>query len=236
MDKRLLTVMMFAILAALILTTVFYRAPAGCGPTRAKALGMKLAVAAKAPPMRELIPPGDVRVAGRPVSVSPAQAFRNIEDAVDRPAAGQLLANEPVPAGRVTTKDAAFGLSPLIPEGVRAMAIALHQVSGVSGLVLPRPKADVLLTGSPPGEKERATTTVLENAAALSTGQRTVPNANGQPEAVPVVNLLLAPEEAKKLTLAAAGPAPRAAVDKVEMIRGDRRSVQTSTAFAGAGL
>jgi pilus assembly protein CpaB len=59
-----------------------------------------------------------------------------------------------------------------------------------------------LLTGNPVGEPERVTTTVLENITVLSTAHKLQPNADGQPENVPVVNMLLNPEQAELLTLA----------------------------------
>lgn len=46
------------------------------------------------------------------------------------------------------------------------------------------------------------TTTVLENVTILSTGHQQRPDSSGQPQNVPVVNVLVTPEQAELLTLA----------------------------------
>ena len=61
---------------------------------------------------------------------------------------------------------------------------------------------DILLTGTPGKSGESVTTTILENVVVLTTGHRLQVNANGQPENVPVVNLLLTPEDSELITLA----------------------------------
>ena len=109
---------------------------------------------------------------------------------------------EPILAGRVTEKGAGVGLAPLIPEGKRAVAIAINQVTGVSGYINPGSEVDILLTGAPKAGSERITTTVLENVTVLSTGHRLEMDPNGKPQNVPVINMLLNPSESELLTLA----------------------------------
>ena len=101
--------------------------------------------------------------------------------------------------GRVT-EGAGVGLR--IPEGKRAVAIAINQVSGVSGYINPGSEVDILLTGQPQGFSERLTTTVLENVTVLSTGHRLEMDPDGKPQNVPVINMLLTPDEAELITLA----------------------------------
>ena len=113
-----------------------------------------------------------------------------------------ILENEPILAGRVTEKGAGVGLAPLIPEGKRAVAIAINQVTGVSGYINPGSDVDILLTGTPKGGAEQITTTVLENVTVLSTGHRLQMDPNGKPQNVPVLNMLLTPNESELLTLA----------------------------------
>ncbi len=202
MDKRLLTVVLAAILVALVITAIFYQITIGRKPTQASADNKPLVVAKSDLGLGSVITADDVRLVDYPATAFPTGGIENIEDVVDRSVTSQILANEPVTLGRVTEKGAGFGLAPLIPDGYRAIAIAVNQVSGVSGFILPGSKVDVLLTASPLGSDERLTTTVLENVTVLSTGHRQEPDANGQPQNVPVVNMLLRPEDAKLLTLA----------------------------------
>jgi len=63
---------------------------------------------------------------------------------------------------------------------------------------------DVLLTGNPGGGNDAQTTTVLENVAVIAAGQKLERNAAGDPQTTPVITLLVAPDDAQRLTLAAA--------------------------------
>lgn len=202
MDKRLLTVILMAVFVALVITAVFYQITVGRTNVAATPETRALVVAKKELPMGSVITDQDVNLVLYPTDVYPAGGFGDIDEVVDRAVVQSILPNEPVIAGRVTEKGAGYGLAPLIPEGQRAMAIAVNQVSGVSGFILPGSNVDILLTGTPDNSADRMTTTVLENVTVLSTGHRQQPNASGQPENVPVVNVLVTPEQAEMLTLA----------------------------------
>ena len=204
MDKRLLTVIVMAVTVALVITAIFYQITVARKPLQAEVPLRELVVAKVDLPMGAVIGEDDVRVLDYPEQHFPKGGFSAIEDVLERSIIDRVLANEPVLSGRVTEKGAGFGLAPLIPEGERAMALAVNQVSGVSGFVLPGSKVDVLLTASLPGvTSERITVTVIENLTVLSTGSRQEPDARGQPQNVPVVNVLVTPEKAELLTLAA---------------------------------
>ncbi|MBI1355858.1 MAG: Flp pilus assembly protein CpaB [Acidobacteria bacterium] len=193
---------MAAILVALVITAIFYQITVGRRPAQAEIATKTLVVARAELPLGSVISADDITVVEFPAQGYPQGGFENIEDVVDRSITQPILANEPVTLGRVTEKGAGFGLAPLIPEGYRAVAIAVNQVSGVSGFILPGSKVDVLLSATLTGDADRLTTTVLENVTVLSTGQKQQPSANGQPENVPVINMLLTPEDAELLTLA----------------------------------
>lgn len=202
MDKRLMTVVMAAVLVALVITAIFYQITVGRKSATAEVATKTLVVARAELPLGSVISEADVTVIDFPVQAYPQGGFESIEEVVDRSLTQPILANEPITLARTTEKGAGFGLAPTIPEGYRAVAIAVNQVSGVSGFVLPGSKVDVLLTAVPRGGEDRLTTTVLENVTVLSTGTKQQPSPNGQPENVPVVNMLLTPEDAELLTLA----------------------------------
>ena len=202
MDKRLMTVVMAAVLVALVITAIFYQITVGRKSASAEVQTKTLVVARAELPLGSVISESDVTVIDFPVQAYPQGGFESIEEVVDRSLTQPILANEPITLARTTEKGAGFGLAPTIPEGYRAVAIAVNQVSGVSGFVLPGSKVDVLLTATPRGAEDRLTTTVLENVTVLSTGTKQQPSPNGQPENVPVVNMLLTPEDAELLTLA----------------------------------
>jgi pilus assembly protein CpaB len=238
MDKRLLTVVLAAILVALVITAIFYQITVGRRPVRAEADQKALVVAKADLPMGAMITAEDVRLIDYPVNAFPQGGFEAIEDVVDRSVTGQILANEPVIAGRVTDKGAGFGLAPLIKQGYRAIAVAVNQVSGVSGFILPGSKVDVLLTArGVGGTSENLTTTVLENVTVLSTGHSQEADANGQPQNVPVVNMLLKPEDARLLTLATQEGRIQLVLrnpkDDEEQLAENRQITSTADLFAG---
>jgi pilus assembly protein CpaB len=71
--------------------------------------------------------------------------------------------------------------------------------------VLPGTRVDVLLTITPKGsgDDEPITRIILQNIQALASGHMIQPDANGTPQTVSVVTLLVNPEQAERLTLAA---------------------------------
>jgi pilus assembly protein CpaB len=62
---------------------------------------------------------------------------------------------------------------------------------------------DVLVTGTPPDPRGRVTNTVLQNILVLSAGQTMQPDARGGAINAPTVTVLVTPEQAEMLTLAA---------------------------------
>jgi pilus assembly protein CpaB len=204
MDKRLLTVVMVAVLVALVITAVFYQITVGRKPSQAEFATKELVVATRELPMGAKITAADVRLMDYPEQAYPAGGFDSIDNVLERSVMQPILINEPVVGGRVTEPGGGVGLTTRIPEGMRAVAVAVNQVSSVSGFILPGSKVDVLLTGQPLSEEGRATTTVIENLEVLSTAHKVEPGADGRPENVPVVNLLVTPEQAELVTLAAA--------------------------------
>ena len=191
MDKRLITVILMAVVVALVITAIFYQITVGRRPTQTAVAKKELVVAKEDLGMGSEIRRENLLVRDYPAEAYPQGAFADIEDVIDRSVISPILANEPILAGRVTEKGAGVGLAPMIPEGKRAVAVAINQVSGVSGYINPGSEVDILLTGQPRGTDEQLTTTVLENVTVLSTGHRLEMDPNGKPQNVPVINMLL---------------------------------------------
>ena len=202
MDKRLITVILMAVVVALVITAIFYQITIGRRQVQAEVPKKVLIVAEQDLPIGKVITYEDLRAMDFPAEAYPRGAFGDVEDVIDRSVVSPILENEPILAGRVTEKGAGVGLAPLIPEGKRAVAIAINQVTGVSGYINPGSEVDILLTGAPKAGSERITTTVLENVTVLSTGHRLEMDPNGKPQNVPVINMLLNPSESELLTLA----------------------------------
>lgn len=95
------------------------------------------------------------------------------------------------------------GMIPLIPAGMRAISVKVDEVVGVAGFVTPQTRVDVILIMQPPGERESISKTILQNIQALAANQQITENAQGEPMVSTVVTVLVDPEQAEKLALAA---------------------------------
>jgi pilus assembly protein CpaB len=89
----------------------------------------------------------------------------------------------------------------LIPEGHRAMAVAVNDVVGVAGFILPNSTVDVIVTTTPPRGGDRISKIVLQNLRILAVGQK-IEEKEGKAVQVPTVTVSITPEEAEKLALA----------------------------------
>ena len=118
----------------------------------------------------------------------------------------EIYQGEPVLASRMSGPGAGGGLAPTIPQGMRACAIRVDEVVGVAGFVIPGMRVDVMASGTPPGGRAAdgpETETILQNIQVLSAGTDIQKDAEGKPVQVQVVNLLVTPEQAETLSLAA---------------------------------
>jgi pilus assembly protein CpaB len=135
-----------------------------------------------------------------------AGSFRRVEECIGRAIITPLAENEPVLEANLAPRAAGAGLSATIPEGMRGLSVAVNDVVGVAGFVIPGTMVDVLTTGTLPGKREGAdnniTRTILENVRVLAAGQKIEQDRDGKPQKVSVVTLLVSPEEAAKLTMA----------------------------------
>jgi pilus assembly protein CpaB len=142
-----------------------------------------------------------------------------------------VSANEPLMTAKLADKAAGGGLPIVIPEGKRAVSVKVDEVIGVAGFVLPGTRVDVLVTLTDSGDREEAATRViLQNVQTLASGQTIQKNANGEPQAATVITLLVTPEEAEKLTLAATeGQIQLALRNTLDMAQVETQGIQATT-------
>jgi pilus assembly protein CpaB len=149
--------------------------------------------------------PHDLRLVPWPGNEPVPGMFTRMQDAVGRALITSVVQNEPILESKLAPREAGAGLPATIPEGMRAVSVAVNEVVGVAGFVQPGTMVDVIAVGSPGGGggSETLSKTVLENVKVLAAGQQITQDAQGKPRTVPVVTLLVSPEDADKLTLAA---------------------------------
>jgi pilus assembly protein CpaB len=199
-DRRFWIVLSASLLWALVVSAMFYRLAAG-GRRRTEAQH-PVVVASKPLPVGATIARDSVHLRDLPESFVPVGAFSRLEDVVDRPVISPIQTDEPVVEARLAAMGSGMGLAPLIPPGMRAMAVRVNDVVGVAGFILPGMRVDVLVTGRPAGQPDSVTRTVLQNIGVLSAGQTIQSDGKSQSIQVPVVTLLLSPQDAEALTLA----------------------------------
>ncbi|MEJ5369576.1 MAG: Flp pilus assembly protein CpaB [Bryobacteraceae bacterium] len=205
MDRRFLTVMAVSLVFALVVSALFYSmtSKAGSQPKKAEVIEMKdVVVAARPLPVGLTVKAADVKVVKIPAQAFPKGGFSKPEDVLDRPVVANILAEEPILEGRLAQRGSGVGLAPVIPVGMRAVTVRVNDVVGVAGFVLPGMRVDVLITGTPPGNKTTVTKTILQNILVLSAGKTLQTDDTGKPVDAPNVTLLVTPQQAEMLTLA----------------------------------
>ncbi len=145
----------------------------------------------------------DVKSVGVLEKDIPTGAIFSAEQVVGRVVLLPISKNEPLTTMRISSANGLDAITSSIPAGYRAVSVPINDVSGVSGLVQPGSKVDVLFT-RPGNMAEAITSTILQNIKVLAVGHSLFPNQAVDPKAtkMPVAALLVTPEQAQKLELA----------------------------------
>jgi pilus assembly protein CpaB len=206
MNRRLLTIVFIAFVIAGLCAWMVYRI-VGARLVAARPVDTtKVVAAAKDIPLGAVLTAGDlttISIAG----AAPTGAIVKQEDAIGRGVVAEIYKGEPVLTSRLSGPGAGGGLAPTIPQGMRACAIRVDEVVGVAGFVIPGMRVDVMASGVPPAGAGSSdgpeTEIILQNIQVLSAGTDIQKDKEGKPVQVQVVNLLVTPEQAETLSLAA---------------------------------
>ncbi|MGD2047796.1 MAG: Flp pilus assembly protein CpaB [Gemmatimonadota bacterium] len=173
-------------------------------PLEAAEPARTIVVAARDLPAGAIVRREDVEAVEWPGATIPEGFATQAGEVVGRGLITEVRKNEPLLGSKLADKDAGGGLSITIPEGMRAVSVEVDQVIGVAGFVLPGTRVDVLVTIMPGTDRRQMTTRIiLQNVRALAADQRYQQDIEGEPQYVTVVTLLVTPEDAESLTLAA---------------------------------
>lgn len=204
MNRRLITILLFALVIAGICALLVYRMM-GVRMAASKPVDTtKIVAAASDLKIGSVLSASDlttVSIAG----TAPKGAISDPKNAIGRGVISAIYQGEPVLESRLAPTGSGGGLAATIPQGMRACAVRVDEVVGVAGFVTPGMRVDVLVSGNPPGENPglgTITKTILQSIQVLSAGTDIQKDAEGKPQQVQVVNLLVTPEQAQKLTLA----------------------------------
>lgn len=153
----------------------------------------------------QALTPDRLKLAEVPANALPAGSFERLEQLTGgrgRAALRPIAANEIITASALATGASRLSAAPLLAPGRRALALPVDDVTGVSGLVFPGDRVDVLMTRTPEEAMPHAEL-VAQDLRVLAVGED-MNIARSQPGAVKSVTLEVSPAQAQKLTLAVA--------------------------------
>lgn len=150
----------------------------------------------------EPIKPEFLAVESRPLQYIPKNALRSVGETADLRARWDLVPGDTLLAEKLASEKE-LGASPLkIPEGKRAVSLAVDEVVGVAGFVQPGTIVDVIAVIAV-GNEQPISKVVLQNVPILAVAQSDkTPDDDPQAKISSSVTLAVTPGEAEKLVLA----------------------------------
>lgn len=145
-----------------------------------------------------------VRFASYPASSVPPGSFRTIAELLPagkrRVALRPMLINEPILVNKISGEGQGASISALLPDGMRATALRINDVSGVAGFIQPNDSVDVLI--SRPGiSGQQVTDVLLQDVRVIAIGQN-AQGQDGKPALAKSATLEVDPLDAQKIVLA----------------------------------
>ncbi len=113
-----------------------------------------------------------------------------------------VFTGEAIVPGRLAPAGTGPGLELKIPPGQRAMAVRINDVAGISGLIQPNSRVDVLVTIADPATNKQQAKLFMENMRVLSVGTEIQRDAAGKPNTAATATLAVTPDEAERLAIA----------------------------------
>ena len=200
MNQRFSAILIIALVVSAAATYGVYRVIAK-RPTDTLTKTTQIVVAARTLETGAVIKDGDLKLGLWAGTVPPGMALK-MDGLSGRGLLNPIYQGEAIMESRLAPVGGGGGLAATIPPGMRACAVRVNDIVGVAGFVVPGVRVDVVVAANSPGPGSgpRART-LLQNIQVLSAGQNYKTDAEGKPEVVPVVNLLVTPEQAEALSL-----------------------------------
>ena len=202
-SRRLFIVMALALLSGLAaawLALNYLRQPEN--PIRTvEPTATDVVVAARDLSLGTVLTAEDVKLASWPGGLLPEGYSSSVEEVLGRGVITNVVLNEPLISSKIAVKEAGGGLPIVIPEGYRGVSVRVDDVISIAGFVVPGTRVDVMVTLDQ-GENP-VTKVILQNISVLTSGQVIEQTVNGEPILVTVITMLVTPEQAEELVLAA---------------------------------
>jgi pilus assembly protein CpaB len=236
-QNRMILGLAVAVVVAFALSTFVYRQFQKANNVK-PVVTQHIVVASKALLLGTRVDASNLRLIPWPAGEPVVGMFTSIEDCAGRALVADVAANELILDRKLAAKESGVGLPAVIPEGMRALSVAVNDVVGVAGFVTPGTMVDVLVTGKinggSHGGEDTITRTILENVRVLAAGQKIEQDREGKPQTVPVITLLVSPEDAGRLAMASTeGKIQLALRNTIDTKRVEPPSILEATLFSG---
>ena len=207
MNRR--TIVALGVALVLGLVAVFLANSFLIGTQRRAALSGTTRVAVAAVPLAygTELTPDKIRFAEFPNSSLPAGSFPSIEALLPagktRAALLPIQVNEPILASKISGEGLGASIAALLPDGKRAAAVRINDVSGVAGFIQPNNTVDVLITRRMVGQTnsdQQVTDLLLQNIRVIAMDQDTK-SEDGKPSVAKTATLEVTPLDAQKMAL-----------------------------------
>jgi pilus assembly protein CpaB len=164
-------------------------------------------------PARTIIEPNMVSEATRSIATLPPNCASSLPEVVGRATTVALTVGEPIQRTDYSPEAVSLGLAYAVPQGMRAVTVALDSIIGVAGFLKPGDHVDVVATfdvGRFNFSNTAVTRTVLQDVELLAIGPDVRPeeinkpkgNRAAKPKEQPNATLAVSPADAEKLILA----------------------------------
>lgn len=200
--KSFLRYLFIPALVGLVATWAVYSA-FGRRTAAAAPATQQVVVAARPVPAKSVLAAADLRLAPVPVSLT-SGAATSIKAVTGEVTIAPLGAGQIVYEGSLAQPGNSGALSYHVPAGMRAESLRVNDVTGVSGMIQPGDRVDVIeLLGKQVGVQQEARL-LLQSVLVLAVGsnQQANPQGNGKTAAYQDVTLALSPQDAVVLAFA----------------------------------
>ncbi len=227
-DRRYRFVLYIALMVAGLATFGVYRVIDGMRAS-SRIATQNVVVAAADIPEGQALTQVDLAVVQLPVAAVPAGSYGAPTDVVGRVSRIPIFKGEAIVPGRLAPEGTAGGLEVKILPGKRAMSVRIDDVAGLSGMVQPNSRVDVMLTTRDAVAGGQISKLFMSNMRVLSVGAQVTRGEDGRPINAPTATLEVTPEEAERLALATR----EGSIQLVLRGYGDPDSVKTTGAVKG---
>jgi len=229
MAERRYTVLLYtAVLTAVVATFGVYRV---LQSTRAKsqAATRPVVVASKDLPEGTSLSASNLETKPWPVSTIPAGAYPRPDSLIGRVTRVAVYKGEAMLPGRLAPAGTGPGLEVKITPGKRAMALKINDVAGISGLIQPNSRVDVVVSMKKSDATSAPVSKVfMQDMRVLSMGTTVDRDVDGKPITATTAALEVTPEQAERLAVAT----NEGSIQLVLRAFGDPDTVNTTGAYA----